>query len=484
MTRHATERNMHFGFWTLFALMVGCASAPRVQQSPIPSPQSWQTKADAATPADALWWAAFNDGRLDSLVAQALVYNRDLHVAAARLNAARAQAKIAGAPLLPQLSGGMSRAERKQNFIGFPIPGQAEGEVLSNASTTYGLSVNASWEIDLWGRLGAGATAALANYQATRATYRGARMSLAAQTAKAWFAAIEAKRQLELARATYRNNLTNHEQVRARYERGVRPSLDARQSLSDLASSQDRLHQREQRFAMSIRQLELLIGRYPAGTFAIADALPPVPHPVPAGLPADLVSRRPDLIAVERRFAASQADHKAARRARYPRISLTASGGSSTDALGELLNGDFGVWSLIGNLAQPLFQGGRIQGNIDLTRAREREAAALFAQTVLQAYREVENALSAEVHLAKREAALTTAAEQARAARRLAENRYYRGLSDLLTVLQTRNAAYSTESQLLAVRRQRLDARIDLHLALGGGFEAETRARMDADERR
>lgn len=484
MTRHATGRAARFGIWTLFALMVGCASAPRVQLSPIPSPQSWHAKADSATPADALWWATFNDSRLDSLVARALVHNRDLHAAAARLTAARAQAKIAGAPLFPQLSGVMARTDRKQNFIGFPIPGQAEGDVLSNTSTTYGLSVNASWEIDLWGRLGAGAAAALANYQATRATYRGARLSLAAQTSKAWFAAIEAKRQLELARATYQNNLTSHEQVRARYERGVRPSLDARQSLSDLASSQDRLHQREQLFAMSIRQLELLIGRYPAGTFAIADALPTVPHPVPAGLPADLVSRRPDLIAVERRFAASQANSKAARRARYPRISLTASGGSSTDALGELLNGDFGVWSLIGNLTQPLFQGGRIQGNIDLARAREREAAALFAQTVLQAYREVENALSAEGHLAKREAALTTAAEQAREARRLAEDRYYRGLTNLLTMLQTRRTAYQTESQLLAVRRQRLDARIDLHLALGGGFEDETQARMSADKGR
>lgn len=484
MARYATGRNARFGFWVLFAMMVGCASAPHVQQSPIPSPQNWQTKADTATPADTLWWATFDDSRLHGVVAQALVYNRDLHAAAARLNAARAQAKMAGAPLFPQLNASLSRTERKQNFIGFPIPGQAEDEVLSNTSTTYGVSVNATWEIDLWGRLGAGVVAALANYQATQATYRGARMSLAAQTAKAWFAAIEAKRQRELARATYGDNRTSHEQVRARYERGVRPSLDARQSQSNLASSQDRLHQREQLFDLSIRQLEVLLGQYPAGTFAIADDLPPVPHPVPAGLPADLIARRPDLIAAERRFAASQANHKAAKRARYPRISLTASGGTSTDALGELLNGDFGVWSLIGNLTQPLFQGGRIKGNIDLTRAREHEAAALFAQAVLQAYREVENALSAEAYLAKREAALMTAAEQAREARRLAEDRYYRGLSDLLTMLQTRSTAYQTESQLLAVRRQRLNARIDLHLALGGGFGGDGQPRIDAEARR
>ena len=466
MNAHAT---WHF-FTLCFALIISCASAPRVQQTPIPPPQTYQTETATTTPADTLWWTTFNDSHLDSLIAQALAYNHNLHAAAARLKAARAQAKMAGAPLYPQLSAGSSGLRRKQNFIGFPIPGQADGEVLSNTSTTYGVSVNAAWEIDLWGRLGASAAAAQATYQATQAMYRGARMSLAAQTAKAWFATIEARRQLELAQATYENSLTNHKQVRTRYERGVRPSLDLRQSKSELALSQDRLHQREQRYEMAIRQLEVLIGRYPSGTFAIAEDLPEVPHPVPAGLPADLISRRPDLIAVERQFAASQANHKAAKRLRYPRISLTASSGTSSDALGNLLSGDFSVWSLIGNLTQPLFQGGRIQGNINLASARENEAAALFAQTVLQAYSEVENALSAETHLAKRQSALETAAEQAREARRLAEDRYYRGLIDLLTVLQTRNTAYLTESQLLVVRQQRLQARIDLHLALGGGF--------------
>lgn len=466
MSTHAT---WHF-FILCFALLTSCASAPRVQQSSIQPPQTYQTETAATTPADTLWWATFNDSHLDSLITQALAYNHNLHAAAARLKAARAQAKMAGAPLYPQISAGSSSSKRKQNFIGFPIPGQADGGIPSNTSTIHGVSATAAWEIDLWGRLGAGAAAAQAAYQATQAMYRGARMSLAAQTAKAWFATIEARHQLELAQATYENTLTSHEQVRTRYERGVRPSLDMRQSQSDLALSQDRLHQREQRYEMAIRQLEVLIGRYPSGTSAIAGDLPLVPQPVPAGLPADLIAQRPDLIAVERQFAASQANHKAAKRLRYPRISLTASGGTSSDALSNLLNGDFSVWSLIGNLTQPLFQGGRIQGNIDMASARENEAAALFAQTVLQAYSEVENALSAETYLSKRQTALETAAEQAREARRLAEDRYYRGLIDLLTVLQTRNTAYLTESQLLVVRQQRLQARIDLHLALGGGF--------------
>jgi multidrug efflux system outer membrane protein len=469
MNRHTKWRRGIYALCILpLTLIIGCATAPRVQKSGIQAPLDWQIQSSTATPADTLWWATFNDTYLDSLVVKALEQNYNLQAAASRLKAAQAQAKIAGAPLYPQISSGFSGSKRKQSFIGFPLPQQAG--ISSSTSTTYGVSVNASWEIDLWGRLSADQAAALANYQASQATYRGARMSLASQTAKAYFAAIEAKRQLELTRATYSDNRTSNAQVRIRYERGVRPSLDMRSSESSLALSKDRLHQREQLYDITLRQLEILLGGYPSGTFQITGDLPQVPGPVPAGLPADIVARRPDLVAAERRFAATQANHKAAKRARYPRISLTASSGASTSALGDLLNGDYSVWSLVSNLTQPIFQGGRIQGNIDLTKAQENEAAATFAQTALQAYAEIENVLAAEQYLAKRQEALEAATEQAREARRLAEDRYNRGLTDLITMLQTRSTAYTTESQLLNVRRQRLNGRIDLHLALGGGF--------------
>jgi outer membrane protein, multidrug efflux system len=454
----------------LFALVLGCASVPRVQQPQLQTeiPTAYQT-ATTATQTDSLWWATFDDTRLDTLVDQALLYNHNLRVASARLKMVHAQAKLAGAPLYPQMGAGLSAAKRKQNFIGFPIPGQTTG-VNSSTSETFGVSVNASWEIDLWGKLSATQAASLANLQASRATYRGARQSLAAQTAKVYFAAIEAKRQVELAQATHANNITSTEQIEARYIRGVRSSLDLRISLTDLAIAEDRLHQRQQQYNATVRQLEVLLGRYPAGTFKIPSTLPTVPSAVPGGLPADLVSRRPDLVAAERRFAASKSNHKAAKRSRYPSISLTASGGTSSGALGDLLNGDYSVWNLVGNLTQPLFQGGRIQGNINLTKAQSDEALATYAQTVLQAYAEVENTLTDENLLAQRLRALETATEQALEARRLAEDRYNRGLTDLITMLQTQRTAYQTESQHITVQRLRLNARIDLHLALGGGF--------------
>jgi outer membrane protein TolC len=175
---------------------------------------------------------------------------------------------------------------------------------------------------------------------------------------------------------------------------------------------------------------------------------------------------------------------KQARRALYPRISLTSSVGTSSSDLNNLLNGDYSVWNLAGNIIQPLLQGGRIRGTIDLARARDQQSMALYIQTVLNAYGEVESALSAEEFLQRREASLESAAEQSVAARRLAEDRYARGLSDLITMLDSQRRAYESESQLLAVRRQRLENRIDLHLALGGGYQGTSMAHYNAQNRK
>jgi outer membrane protein TolC len=192
-------------------------------------------------------------------------------------------------------------------------------------------------------------------------------------------------------------------------------------------------------------------------------------------LPADLVSRRPDLIASERRLAAAGARVTEARRALYPRLSLTASGGRSSNALKDLLDGDFAVWNLVSNLTQPLFQGGRLRAGVDLATSNSDRALALFADSVLRAFGEVETALAAEGYLAQQEVSLRSAAAEASASQILATERYAQGLVDMATLLEAQRRSFEAESQLLSVRRQRLDARIDLHLALGGDFEQMAR---------
>lgn len=452
-------------------LLAACAAAPQVNPPDVDVtlPEGWSAGPAGTAAADTLWWRAFNDETLSGLVADALARNHNLQASAARVRAAAARARIAGAPLYPDAVGRASGSRRKQNFIGLPIPGSGNG-VLTSTSSSFGLSLDVSWELDLWNRLGAGASAALADVQAARADHNGARLSLAGQTAKTWFAAVEAHRQVELSEATVENLRTSSEVVRERYRRGLRHALDLRRALSDLAGAEAVLQQRRLVLDATRRQLELLLGRYPAAALNPGVTLPELPEAIPAGLPADLVARRPDLVAAERRLAASYARYTQARRALYPRISLTGSAGTSTRDLESLLDGDFSVWNLAGNILQPLFQGGRIRGGIQLAASQSEQAVSAYVQSVLSAYAEVETALAAETLLAKRQAALETATEQALAARRLAEDRYAGGLADLNTMLDAQRGAYASESQLIAVRRQRLENRVNLHLALGGGF--------------
>ncbi len=459
---------MMWKFLAILTVFSGCASAPAVRHPDIGIEKPARESSTDATPI-AKWWTHLGDAHLDSLVDQALQSNFNLQTAAARLAQAEAQARIASASLQPSIGLGGSGTRRKQNFIGFPIPGN-QGQVLSNTTNSYGVSLSSSWELDLWGGLRAGTRAAKADAQAAQAELYGARLSVAAQTARAYVAAVEAKRQVELARATVDNYRVSNEQIDSRYERGLSASLELRLGRSNLAVAEATLEQRRQQWDRTKRQLEILLGRYPSGRIETGDRLPAAPSPAPADLSAELVRRRPDLIAAERRLAAADSRLLQARRQLLPRISLTASTGTSSDELSNLLSGDFSVWNMLANISQPLLQGGRLRAGVDMAQAGVDASLATYAQSALLAYAEVEQALIAADLLARQEKALQTATTEAQAARTLAEDRYAKGLSDLITLLDAQRRAFDAESRLLSVRRLRLDARIDLHLALGGDF--------------
>lgn len=450
-------------------ILEGCASVPRVKEPhiKIDLPSYWTVGDLENVPHSRFWWKSFEDTQLDSFVVQGLRKNFDLQAAAARIKVAIAQARVAGSLNYPQL---MATATRwKQDRVGFPKT-STEKETGSAANGSFGVSLELSWEVDLWGRIGAGKAAAMAKFQAKQAMFRAAQLSLIGQIAKVWFAVIETNRQVELAHATVENYQTSKQQIQRRYERGLRPSLDLRLTLVDLGTAKNWLYQQESKLDFLLRQLEILLGRFPKASIISGSVLPSVPEKVPFGLPAELISRRPDLVVAERQLSESQARVVQARRAIYPKFSLTGSGGRVSNELGDLLNGGFGVWNLMGNVLQPLLQGGRIRGEINMAKSYSQEAQALFFEKLLRAYGEVESALASDRFLSLREQALETVSQQALAARHLAEERYNIGLTDLITMLSAQRSAYQSESQLLSVRRQRLEARIDLHLALGGGF--------------
>ena len=456
----------------LVALGAGCVTVLPVERPAIqvPIPEAWTAAEVAAGDLAPDWWTDFGDEDLAAAIETVLERNLDLRAAAARLEQAAADARAASGALMPTIQASYSGSRRKQNFVGFPIPG-AEDRVLSTVFTNQGLSLDTTWEVDLWGRLRTAEQAALADLQRSAADLRGAQLSLAGQTAKAWFAIAEAQQQVLLSEATVESFGESVARVRDRFESGVRPALDLRQAMLNLSNARADLAQRRQQLDASTRQLEVLLAQYAGRDIAPPPDLPGMPSSVPGGIPADLVARRPDLVAAERQVAASEARLRVARRDLLPSFSLTANTGTSTNTLRTLLNGDFAVWGLVGNVLAPLWQGGRLRAEISRAEARVAEVLATYVNTALLAYSEVETALAAEEHMADRVVYLTTSVEQARAAERLADERYRTGLDTYITVLDSQRSAFQAESQLIAARRLRLENRVDLYLALGGGFE-------------
>jgi NodT family efflux transporter outer membrane factor (OMF) lipoprotein len=452
-------------------MVAGCAGAPilRVPPDEFTVPDTFAAAPPAAIEARLDWWEDFGEPSLSHAVATALEHNHDLRAAAARVERALAEARIAGADLKPDVSVGLDGARRRQNFIGFPLPG-ADGQVASSRSTNLGASLDISWELDLWGRLRASTRAALADAQAADAEYQAAVLSLAAQTVKVWLAAAESAQQLELAQRTVESWRAAHEQVRQRYERGLRSPLDVRLSLSNLANAEALVAVRQRQQDAAIRQLEILMGRYPGRAMPLPDALPRTPAAIPTGLPAELVARRPDLVAAERRLAAADERFVVAKRSLYPRLFLTGSGGTATESLRDLTDYDFRVWSLAASLLQPVFQGGRLRAGVDRARAMTWEAIESYTAAGLRAYAEVEAALAADQHLATEVETLDESARHARAATRLAEDRYRSGLEDYITVLDSQRRELASESAHITAHAGRLQNRVNLYLALGGGF--------------
>ena len=456
-------------------LMAACSrpiARPERTLNVAPAPQAWKGGETQPEPRGVDWWAYLADKGLDGAIQEALTYNHDLRAAAARVAAAEAEVIMARADDLPSFDAGVNRARQKQNFVGFPIPG-FEGQVLSRTFTSTGASLDASWEPDLWGRIKAGKLAARASLEAREADVEGAKLSLSGQVAKAWFAAIEAQRQVGLARASLASYKTSVVRVQARFEAGLRPSLDLRLAMTEVDRAKALVGQRLEEQRRALRRLEILMGQYPSGEYDVGEDLPRVPEPVPAGLPAELAYRRPDLAAAERALLVADAQIVVSKAALRPRFPLTASGGSTSDALRDLVDRDFSAWNLATNFAYPIFNRGRLKSAVRRDEARAREAAAQYESAILIAYGEVESALAADSALAERVTALESATKHSLAAKEEAERRYRAGLTDIVTVLSAQRTALDSESQLLNVHRLRLDNRVDLHLALGGGFEAD-----------
>lgn len=456
--------------------LVGCAAlSPESRMGEVGAPGGWAASREAQAGIDRKWISKIGGSELSGLVEQALANNPDMRAAAARVEKAGAEAKIAGAGRLPSLGLGGEAQRSKQNFIGFPFGGPGGG-VPSNIAQQFGVNLNAAWEIDVWGRAKAGQEAAIADAEARKYEYQAARVSLAGQVAKAWLALGEANEQVALGEQAVTASKALADAVKQRFERAILDDggspAQVRLTEAEVATREAALAERRQERERVLRQLEILLGKYPSGSLATGARLPDFPGSAPSGLPSELLQRRPDILAAERSLASAGRKLKQRELARFPSLSLTGSAGTTTESLRDVLNSSFGVWSLGGSLSQPIFQGGEIQGGIESAAATEREEAAKLQRTVLDAFGEVEQSLVAEIFLLQREAAGKKAAMLSKDAADRSGEEFAAGTGEVLALIDATQRQIDSASQYAAIRRLRLENRVDLHLALGGDFKA------------
>ena len=470
----------------LVGTISGCSNIPEStkDQLALAIPDGWAARAATKPVADSSWVEKFNDPQLNALVDEAIESNRNLQSVAARIKSAKANVAIAGSNFFPQFDSDLSGNRNSRNFIGFPFRGGDAGDgapdpdtpvIQSTLSNSFGVNLNVSWEIDIWGRIRSGKKAAIADLQATRADYEAAKLSLAAQTSKVWFGLVAAKEQVRLSKRALEIFRTTEETIRGQFERGVNQegqdtAAQLQLSLADIANARASLESQLEQEMRLQRQLEVLLGRYPKGQLKSASQLASVPAIPAAGIPSEVLDRRPDLFAAERRLAAADKRILEAKRSLLPRLALTSNYGTSTPQFEQVFNSNFEVWGFAGNATQPIFQGGRLVGNVQMRKAEAEQALASYQETALQAFREVEQALAAERFLRNRQIALQQAVKFNQSAYDRARDDYANGVGDVLTLLRAQQQLIQSESQLIDARRARLENRIDLHIALGGDF--------------
>lgn len=446
-------------------LASACALGPDYERPPVEMPKDFGVVQSQVQPPQR-WWTLFKDPVLDRLVDEALAANRDLRAAAERIEQSRAQVMVARARLSPdagvQFDTSRSRSSEKSSF---PVP----PEFIESSS--HRLVLTASWELDFWGKFRRGTEAARAELAASEAGAEAIRRSLVGDVVRGYFALRALDRRLETVERTRLGYVKALELQKLRLDAGLVSELEYRQVESDLKGSDALVPRvRQQRVAQE-GALAVLLGRSPRQIFeeAIARGDPTLPDTVevPAGLPSDLLLRRPDLREAEERLHAANARIGVARAAYFPTISLTGYYGGESTSLGDLFSSPARTWSFAGGLLQPLFAGGQIRGTNAAQEARTREAVELYQKAIQNAFREVREALAAqgnlrEEHIAQveRELALSRTSDLARV-------RYENGAVSLFNVLEAERQLLGTRLDTINTERDRRNAIVDLYLALG-----------------
>ena len=413
------------------------------------------------------WWEVYQDHALTALIEEALANNRDLRTAAARVEQARSLVAVARADLLPQLSydGAIGILHSFSQFA-ILVP---RGET----SEGYRGAFNLAWELDVWGRIRHATDAAVADLLATEEFRRAVVLSLVSDVAQAYFELRELDLELEIARRTTESFQRTLDLFSRRLQLGVASKLETARAEAALAATAAVVPTLEQLIVFKENQLSVLTGRTPApiarGAALTNQGYPPK---TPAGLPAQLLERRPDIRQAEQTLIGANARIGVAYTNFFPRIGLTSFVGGADPEIENVVKDTGSIWAAAGQLVGPIVQGGRLSGNYHAARAQWEQAKEQYSQSILIALQEVSNALTAQQKLAEARREQERAVEALRESVRLATLRYTGGLANYFEIIEAQQQLFPAENTLARIQRDQLIAVVQLYKALGGGWEA------------
>jgi len=460
--------------------IAACSVGPAYRRPDIAPPTQWREgpappagspaagSPTAGSPAaaspwpEAGWWHGFGSTQLDELIAEAERSNDDLAGAIARVREADAQVRIAGAPLFPSLDLGAD-ATRERTVV--PGTGPRIGNIFNP-------QITASYELDFWGKNRALRSAARASAIASRYDQQTVALTVVSSVAGTYFQALEFLDRIQVARQNLENGQKILRGLTLEQSAGTATGLDVAQQETAVALLDAALPPLLQQFRQSVYALAVLVGKTPESIDVTSGSLKEISSPaITAGLPSQLLSRRPDVAEAEQQLIAANADITVARAALFPDIALTASGGYESSRLASLVSPANRVYALSAGLTQPIFHGGALRGQVSFSEARYTELLTTYHKTVLTAFSNVESALVAARQTADQQERQRDAVAKARRAFEFAQTQMSAGTVNILTVLNTENALFSAQDVLVQVEYSHLQALIDLYTALGGGWQ-------------
>lgn len=449
---------------------LGCAVGPDYERPKMPTAERWRTKAGAAMQgslANIPWWELFKDEQLRNLIKVALEQNHDLKIAIERIEEARANYGIAKADFYPavnaQVVGGALNPSNSS------LTHTPEGD--TGAKPLYNVGVGFSWELDFFGRIRRASEAQKAMLMATEEARRATAISLVSDVALAYVDLRSLDRRLDISKGALTSRKENVEYSRVRFQGSVANEVDLRQAEAEQARIQAIVYDYERLVEQRENEISFLLGKNPQTVLRNRSAEDqPVPPDVPAGLPAELLERRPDVKRAEMELWSSTARIGEAKAMLYPRISLTGNYGLASDDLGELIDPASQSWNLFASLLQPIFEGGKNTARVEMRESQQRQALYAYQRTLLNALREVEDSLVGLRSAGQQRQALGERVTAGRKVLELADLRYKGGVADYLEVLDAQRSLFDAEIAEAQAASDHVKSLIRLYKALGGGW--------------